>query len=69
MIEIITYIASQLVDIETNGKPHIAKPCTQHNIMPMSYMQLANAESSRGDHKNQTFIEFSDQTQNYYCIM
>ena len=24
MIEIITYIASQLVDIETNGNPHIA---------------------------------------------
>ena len=46
MIEIITYIASQLVDIESNGNPHIANAQERYyywQYMPMSYMQLANA--------------------------
>ena len=41
VIEIITYIASQLVDIKPTGIPTSPMPYTQY--MPMSYVQLADA--------------------------
>ena len=67
MIEIITYIASQIVDIETNGNPHIANAIyavyanVLHAVGICNVIYNYTAESSRGGINGNPNCEKCDQ--------